>query len=66
MNDIVSINTADIQPPPELDGADTSMVYGLVRIFDRPGEDGQQAKGTMVSLIDVPALRLTRALDNAA
>lgn len=70
MNDIVSINTADIQPPPDLDGADTSMIYGLVRVFDRSIEgenkDGKTGNGTMVSLIDVPALSLTRHLDSAA
>lgn len=73
MNDIVTINTGDIQPPPDLDGSDMSMVYGLVRIFDRSiegaakdnGRDKSDA-GTMVSLIDVPSLALTRGLDAAA
>lgn len=71
MNDIVTINTGDIQPPPDLEGADTSLVYGLVRIFDRSIEGGAKESeksdtGTMVSLIDVAALNLTRTLDQAA
>jgi purine-binding chemotaxis protein CheW len=81
MNDIVTINTGDIQPPPELDGMEASMVYGLVRIFDRNADgtgkerdddrDTRQTNskddgGTMVSLIDVPALALSRGLDAAA
>lgn len=68
MNDIVSINTADVQPPPALDGADTSMIYGLVRVFDRNSDTGTKTddKGVMVSLIDVAALSLTRDLDAAA
>lgn len=71
MNDIVSVNTADIQPPPDLEGADTSLVYGLVRVFERNAdgaakEEGRNDNGAMVSLIDVPALRLARAVDVAA
>lgn len=72
MNDIVTINTGDIQLPPEMDGADMSMILGLVRVFDRSIDGGstkshgEEDTGTMVSLIDVPALSLTRTLDNAA
>lgn len=74
MNDIVTINTGDIQPPPDLDGADISMIYGLVRIFDRSIEgnknknkaNDEEDRGTMVSLIDVSALSLTRVMDAAA
>jgi purine-binding chemotaxis protein CheW len=68
MNDIVTVNLAEIQPPPELDGADTSMIAGLVRVVDRGEEDEEKRsqKGAMVLLIDVPALSLTRHMDNAA
>lgn len=70
MNDIVTVNTADIQPPPALDGADTSMIAGLVRVVDRGGDTtadtGQAGNGAMVLLIDVSALSLTRHLDAAA
>ncbi len=68
MNDIVTVNLSEIQPPPELDGADTSMIAGLVRVVDRGEEDEEKRsrKGAMVLLIDVPALSLTRHLDNAA
>lgn len=69
MNDIVTVNISEIQPPPALDGADTSMIAGLVRVVDRGGDDnepGQSGNNAMVLLIDVPALSLTRHLDAAA
>ncbi|MBP6030887.1 MAG: purine-binding chemotaxis protein CheW [Sphingobium sp.] len=69
MNDIVTINMAEIQPPPALDGADTSMICGLVRVVDRSGDSAerdQAENNAMVLLIDVPALSLTRHLDAAA
>ena len=68
MNDIVNVNMAEIQPPPELDGADTSMIAGLVRVVERGGDDDERKsdKDEMVLLIDVPALSLTRHLDAAA
>lgn len=69
MNDIVTVSLAEIQPPPALDGADTSMISGLVRVVDRGGDNGETTQGdksAMVLLIDVPALSLTRHLDAAA
>jgi len=68
MNDIVTVNMAEIQPPPELDGADTSMIAGLVRVVERGSDDEEKKseKGAMVLLIDVPALNLTRHMDAAA
>lgn len=69
MNDIVTVNLAEIQPPPALDGADTSMIAGLVRVVERgePAADtGRGSNSEMVLLIDVPALSLTRHLDHAA
>lgn len=68
MNDIVSIDMAEIQPPPELDGADTSMIAGLVRVSERGGENDEKSSksSAMVLLIDVPELSLARHLDNAA
>lgn len=72
MNDIVTVNMAEIQPPPALDGADTSMIAGLVRVVERgeaaaaAAETGRSANGEMVLLIDVPELSLTRHLDAAA
>lgn len=72
MNDIVTISTGDIQPLPVIEGADTALLLGLVRVFahsivggaaaERRGKDA----GVMVSLIDVPALSLSRVRDMAA
>jgi len=69
MNDIVTVSLADIQPPPDLDGADTSAIAGLVRVVDSRSDqqdDRKSREGEMVLLIDVPALSLTRHLDAAA
>lgn len=68
MNDIVTVNMAEIQAPPELEGADTSMIAGLVRVADRTTDDTESTsdKNAMVLLINVPALNLTRHLDSAA
>jgi purine-binding chemotaxis protein CheW len=71
MNDIVSISTADIQPPPAMDGADMTMITGLVRVTERNSDTGTKVgegedAGKMVSLVDVKALSLTRDLDAAA
>lgn len=68
MSDIVNISTADIQPPPALEGADMRLISGLVRVFDRNSETGAKTDdtGVMVSLIDIESLSLTRDLDAAA
>mgnify|MGYP000948476643 FL=1 len=69
MNDIVTVNLAEIQPPPALDGADTSMIAGLVRVVERgevKEDTGRGGNSDMVLLIDVPELSLTRHLDHAA
>lgn len=69
MNDIVTVSLDDIQPPPDLDGADTSAIAGLVRVVDGTSDravDTRTGSGAMVLLIDVPALSLTRHLDAAA
>jgi len=68
MNDIVTITTDKIQPPPELDGADTTMIAGLVRVSDRVTEEDKEKtdKSQMVLLIDIDALSLVRDLEGVA
>jgi purine-binding chemotaxis protein CheW len=49
MNDIVTVNLAEIQPPPALDGADTSMIAGLVRVVDRAAEVKEETRARRVA-----------------
>lgn len=58
--DIVVINGGDIQPAPDVDVNDESVIAGLVKIECR-AKDSEEAE-TMVLLLDLDALSLTRHL----
>jgi len=63
--DIVSIDTGDIRPAPDVDVSEQTAIAGLVRIERRTSEAGNAE--TMVLLLDLEALGLTRhMLDMAA
>jgi purine-binding chemotaxis protein CheW len=62
--DIVAINSADIQPAPDVEVNDESAIAGLVRIERRASDAGQT--DTMVMLLDLDALSLTRHLMDLA
>ncbi|AGH49058.1 MULTISPECIES: chemotaxis protein CheW [Sphingomonadales] len=63
--DIVAINGGDIQPAPEVEMVEASMIAGLVKI-ERRAAEAEDAE-TMVLLLDLDALGLTRVgLDIAA
>lgn len=62
--DIVAIDSADIQPAPDVEVSDESAIAGLVRIERRTSEAGQAE--TMVLLLDLDALSLTRHLMDLA
>lgn len=65
--DIVLIQEEDVQPAPDVEQGEPSVIAGLVQITARTGESAQGGEArTMVSLIDVNALGLTRQLDLAA
>lgn len=62
--DIVVIDSADIQPAPDVEVNEQSAIAGLVRI-ERRTSDGTDAE-TMVLLLDLDALSLTRHLTDVA
>lgn len=63
--DIVLIKEEDIQPAPDMEMAE-NVICGLVQITARVTDGSQGEAGTMVSLLDLNALSLTRPTDVAA
>lgn len=67
VNDIVSINASEIQPAPAVETAlEESVIAGLVRIATRAKDGTRDENGSMVLLLDLNALSLTKHLDLAA
>lgn len=66
VNDIVGIGENDIQPAPEVETIEASVIAGLVRIATRTKDGIKDENGTMVLLLDLDALSLTKHLDLAA
>ena len=66
VNDIVGISRAEIQPAPEVETIEASVIDGLVRITTRAKDGTRDENGTMVLLLDLEALSLTKHLDMAA
>ena len=64
--DIVSVADSAIQPAPEVEVTETSVIRGLVEIGQRSKESADQKDQTMVSLLDLDKLSPTRNLDLAA
>ena len=66
VNDIVAIGSTEIQPAPEVETIEPTVIAGLVRIATRQKDGTRDEKGTMVLLLDLDALSLTKHLDLAA
>ncbi|MDP5281214.1 chemotaxis protein CheW [Sphingomonas sp. DG1-23] len=66
VNDIVGISRSEIQPAPEVETIESSVIDGLVRITTRAKDGTRDENGTMVLLLDLEALSLTKHLDMAA
>ena len=62
--DIVSINDTQVQPAPDVEIAEPGVISGLVQVALRGDASGDG--GTMISLLDLEALHITRQLDLAA
>lgn len=62
--DIVAIQASEIQPAPEVESIEPSTIAGLVKI-ERRVHDSEDAE-TMVLLLDLDALSLTRHLMDLA
>ena len=65
VNDIVVIDQGQIQPAPDVEIQDASVVAGLATVPERVAA-GEEPKATMVLLLDLDALAITRQLDLAA
>jgi purine-binding chemotaxis protein CheW len=66
VNDIVGINVNEIQPAPAIETVEESVIAGLVRIATRAKDGTRDDNGSMVLLLDLEALSLTKHLDLAA
>jgi purine-binding chemotaxis protein CheW len=66
VNDIVAIGAGDVQPAPEVETIEESVIAGLVRISTRQKDGSKDESGTMVLLLDLDALSLTKHVDLAA
>jgi purine-binding chemotaxis protein CheW len=64
--DIVGINDSEIQPAPDIEIDEASVIAGLVRVAARAQENHEPESGSMVLLLDLEALSVTRTLDLAA
>lgn len=66
VTDIVNIGSQEVQPAPDVEIGEPSVIRGLVRIAAR-GTDGSKSEHMqMVLLLDLDALSLTKHLDMAA
>jgi purine-binding chemotaxis protein CheW len=66
VEDIVLIKEDQIQPAPEVESGESGVIAGLVQITARTAEGTPGEGGTMVSLLDLNALAITRPTDLAA
>ena len=65
VDDIVAIQESAIQPAPDVELQEASVISGLVQINAR-SRDGSEPSAQMVLLLDLDALSITRHLDLAA
>ena len=63
-----SISDSDIQPAPDVGIGEQGIISGLVQVPNRiqGGADAANESGTMVLLLDLEALNVTRHMDLAA
>jgi purine-binding chemotaxis protein CheW len=64
--DIVSVADSAVQPAPEVEVTETSVIRGLVEIGQRSQESSEQKDQIMVSLLDLDKLSPVRHLDLVA
>jgi purine-binding chemotaxis protein CheW len=66
--DIIPISDSDIQPAPDVEIGEQGIISGLVQVPNRiqGGEDAVNESGTMVLLLDLEALNVTRHMELAA
>jgi len=64
--DIVAIKDSEIQPAPDIDIDETNVIAGLVQVATRTQDAHDSDGGTMVLLLDLDALSVTRQMELAA
>lgn len=65
--DIISIDENDIQPAPDVEIGEEGVIAGLVQVRQKiRGTETQNDSGTMVLLLALEALNVTRHMDIAA
>ena len=66
--DIIPISDSDIQPAPDVEIGEQGIISGLIQVPNKihGGDDAANDSGTMVLLLDMEALNVTRHLDVAA
>lgn len=64
--DIVAIKDSEIQPAPEIDIDESNVIAGLVQVATRAQETPEGEGGTMVLLLDLDALSVTKQMELAA
>jgi purine-binding chemotaxis protein CheW len=64
--DIIMINEDDIQPAPDVEISEQNVIAGLVQVAPRAQEGAPTEASSMVLLLDLDALGLTRHLELAA
>lgn len=65
--DIVLIKDSEIQPAPDIEIEETSVIAGLVQVAERAQDAKQEGEAsTMVLLLDLEALNVTRHMEMAA
>lgn len=64
--DIVLIKDSEIQPAPEIDIEENNVIAGLVQVAARAQEAQDGEGGTMVLLLDLETLSVTRQMELAA
>ncbi|MFX6182731.1 chemotaxis protein CheW, partial [Acinetobacter baumannii] len=66
VSDIVSIGDQEIQPAPDVEIGEPSVILGLVRVESRTMEARGDDTGQMILLLDLDGLSLTRHLELVA
>jgi len=65
--DIIPISENDIQPAPDVEIGEQGVIAGLVQVRNKiHGAEIENDSGTMVLLLDLDALNVTRHMDMAA
>ena len=66
VRDIIPIQGSEIQPAPDVEIEEAGIIAGLVQVANKPRQGEESTGSTMVLLLELEALNVTRNLDLAA